>query len=766
MTPRRVRRVVAAGAFGSGVADMVLAASRHTHVRATMIAVRWAVQAVVGARFLVLVAGLVLVLVTRGLLHGKRNAWLLALIVTVASLASHHVKEADALGLAVTIGFGLLLVGTRRHFKARSDPALARRGLQLLVIGELTIFMYGTIGLYLLDRQFRTATTLVQSAREAARLLVLLPANTVEPLTRHGSWFIDSVRIAALGVVLVSAFRLVATVVWQHPRTDQQTVKALLEAWGDSPLAYFHLLSDKAWLVARDRQAFIGYKMVGTTALALGEPVGQPGACRDVVKEFLELCDLNGWTPAFHQVGDNAQALESAGLKVLKIGEEAVIDVRAWNLDANENKQLRSALRRVERAGLEVVELHQPIDDDTMDELRNVSDAWMADGSHRERTFTLGQFDPAYLRTTRVLVVREREEARIVAFANVLPSYRSGVGNFDLMRRRPDAPNGAMEYLFVTLIHRFRDEGMRGMTLGFAPLANITGDGLADRALRLLYEQGNRAFNYQGLQQFKSKWNPKWEPRFLAYRSETELPKVAAAIMRAGELPDLKKRRARAARLARRLPFTLAVESVTLWLMTATAIDRDGHPAMFRLFGLGWHDLVHLQVWRLGTALMMQTRPGFRWANVALCFVALPVAEWRLGTRRTIAYFCGCDWIASILVFIGARIASSSGNATAIEIITTRDAGPSAGAWALVIATTLSFTDPRMRRWTTGAAFTFLTGAVVFHHRLFDIQHLLAALVALTATRALADRKSDNHEVSAPRREATSSKRTRESAKL
>jgi phosphatidylglycerol lysyltransferase len=733
MTPRHVRRVVAVGAFASGVADMVLAAGRHTHVRATVVAFRWAIQAVVGARFLVLLAGLVLVLMTRGLLHGKRNAWLLALVVTVASLAGHHVKEADALGLAVTIGFGALLVGTRRHFKARSDPALARRGVQLLVIGELTTFMYGTIGLYLLDRQFRAATTLVQSAREAARLLVLLPANTVEPLTRHGSWFIDSVRIAALGVGLASAFRLVATVVWQQPRTDQQTVKALLEAWADSPLAYFHLLSDKAWLVARDRQAFIGYKMVGTTALALGEPVGEPGSCLIVVTEFLELCDLNGWTPAFHQVGDNPQALEGAGLKLLKIGEEAIIDVRVWNLDAKENKQLRSALRRVERAGLEVVELRQPIDDDTMAELRDVSDAWMADGSHRERTFTLGQFDPAYLRATRVLVVREHGEGRIVAFANVLPSYRSGIGNFDLMRRHPDAPNGVMEYLFVTLIHRFRDEGMRGMTLGLAPLANITGDGLADRALRLLYEQGNRAFNYQGLHQFKSKWKPIWEPRFLAYRSDTELPKVAAAIMRAGELPDLTKRRARAARLARRLPFTVAVESVTLWLMAATAIDRDGHPALFRLFGLGWHDLVHLQVWRLATALMMQTRPGFRWANVALCFLALPVAEWRLGTRRTIAYFCGCDWIASTFVFIGARIASSSGNATAIEIITTRDAGPSAGAWALVIATTLSFTNPRIRRWTTGAAFAFLTGAAVFHHRLFDLQHLLAALVALAA---------------------------------
>ena len=72
---------------------------------------------------------------------------------------------------------------------------------------------------------------------------------------------------------------------------------------------------------------------------------------------------------------------------------------------------------------------------------------------------------------------------------NVLPSYSSSVGNFDLMRRRPDAPNGVMEYLVVALIHRFRAEGRTGMTLGLAPV-NIDGEGIPDRALRLLYDRG------------------------------------------------------------------------------------------------------------------------------------------------------------------------------------------------------------------------------------------------------------------------------------
>ena len=167
--------------------------------------------------------------------------------------------------------------------------------------------------------------------------------------------------------------------------------------------------------------------------------------------------------------------------------------------------------------------------------------------------------------------------------------------------------------------------------------------------------------------------------------------------------------------------------------MTATAVDRDGYPTLLRLLGLGWHDVVHVQLWRLPTAQLLQTRPGFVWANVALCFAALPVAEWRLGTRVTMALFFACDWISSITVLVGARVVAALGNVDATRVIRTRDAGPSAGAWALVIVTALSSPSRVLRRWTAGAALSFLLGALVLHRRLFDVQHAMAGLLALLA---------------------------------
>lgn len=742
MTARWVRRVVAAIVLLLGVTNLVLAAEDRTHMRAGFLGAGWALDAVFGARYVLLIAGIGLIIVSRSLLHGKRNAWWIALAASLVSTSGHHVKQSDALGLGLSIATIVMLIVTRRCFVARSDPALVRRGVQLLGIGLLAVLAYGTIGLYFLDRNFRTSTTLGESIEDALRLLVLLPTSTIEPVTRHGRWFVDSVRFAALAVIFVGIARIVATVVFRHDRSDHQTVLDILNRWGTTSLAPFALLDDKSWLIAQDRDAFIGYKVIGTTAVALGEPIGSPESCRQVLDEFSDLCSLNGWTPAFHQVTPGSEpTLRAAGFKTLKIGEEAIIDVQSWSIDAKEYKSLRSAIRRVERAGLELAELTMPIDDATMTQLHEVSDSWMSEGGRRERTFTVGRFDPEALRTSTVVVVRHHDSGRIVAFANVLPSYKGHDGNFDLMRRRHDAPNGVMEFLFVGLINRFRDEGYTGMNLGLAPLANITGDSLPDRALRVLYDRGDNAFHYRGLRMFKDKWQPRWEDRYLAFRTEADLPKIATAVMRAGELPEPHSVWSRGSSVARTFPVTLAIGGTIIWLMAATEIDPESYPGIMRHFGLGWRDLARLQLWRLPSSQLVQDRAGFVWANVALCLIILPIAEWTIRSRRTVAIFFLGDWISTVPVLIAVRLAAANGNADAIQIIRGRDSGPSAGAWALAAAVAVSIQNRTTRRVVVGGVFVFLVVAVVFHHRLFDVQHLLSATVTAIFVWVMARRK-------------------------
>jgi phosphatidylglycerol lysyltransferase len=730
--PRHFRRGCAIGAFAVGVGDLVLAASARAHLRVHSLFVEWAYEAVVGARYFLLLAGVVLIVTARGLLRGKRNGWRLAMLAAIGSIVSHHVKGADGIGLALGIALLLALVLGRRAFGVRADPLLVRDGWRVLALGELIVFVYGAVGLYRLDDEFADSTTLLQSVREAARLLVLLPANSIQPIARHGDWFVGSVRVAALIVVLVALTRVVSSVaVGRGTERDEHLVESLLEQWADTSLAYFQLLDDKHWFLASDGGAFIGYVLVGTVAVALGAPVGAPVSCDLATDEFLELCALNGWVAANHQVTpEGAVRLGRHGMKALKIGEEAVVAVQTWDVDDKRYKSLRSALRRIERSGLHLVELAHPLSDHDLAELRAVSDAWLEDSGHRERTFTVGQFGEQLLQSTRVLALREQDTGRIVAFANILPSYRSEVGNFDLMRRRPDAPNGAMDALFVGLIHHFRDAGMTGMTLGLVPFVNADSDTLASRAVRLLYERGEAAFNAQGLFRFKDKWIPRWEPRYLTYQRDVDLPLIAAAVVRAGELPDPRSPRTKVLRTLQRFPFTTALIGVIVWLMSVTAIDADSFPPLLRNLGLRWDDLLHLQFWRLGTSQLIQDRAGLVWSIVALTFVAAPIAEWRIGTRRSIITFFIGDWISTIIVLASARLLEASSHAAALHI-GMRDSGSSSGGWALAVVTACSL---RSRRWRTVALVAmigFLTVALVAHRRIFDIQHFISAMTAL-----------------------------------
>src|SRR5581483_6692942 len=89
-------------------------------------------------------------------------------------------------------------------------------------------------------------------------------------------------------------------------------------------------------------------------------------------------------------------------------------------LERSEFKALRQTVRHVEGEGgvFEWVEAAgvPPL----LAELRAVSDAWLAARGAREKKFSLGYFDEAYLARNPVVLVRQA--GRIVAFANVWPA--------------------------------------------------------------------------------------------------------------------------------------------------------------------------------------------------------------------------------------------------------------------------------------------------------------------------------------------------------
>lgn len=306
------------------------------------------------------------------------------------------------------------------------------------------------------------------------------------------------------------------------------------------------LTGDKALLFHPDDQAFLMYARRGRSLVALYDPIGPALQRAEMIWQFRDLCDLHHARPVFYQVrAENLPYYMDIGLTAIKLGEEARVDLQRFDLEAKgkEMKDLRYTWNRGTRDGLSL-EIHEP-GQAPMDELKVISDAWLTGKNVREKGFSLGRFSDDYLKHFRIAVIRF--EGRPVAFANLLETYGHDLASLDLMRAHPEAPKLTMEFMMVGLIQHYKNHGYARFSLGMVPLSGLQprrGAPLTQRLGSMVFRRGEQLYNFQGLRRFKDKFQPDWEPRYMAVPAGLD-PLVAladTAALIAGGLTGLVKR--------------------------------------------------------------------------------------------------------------------------------------------------------------------------------------------------------------------------------
>ncbi len=291
-------------------------------------------------------------------------------------------------------------------------------------------------------------------------------------------------------------------------------------------------LGDKGLLWNDARTAFLMYGVQGRTWVALGDPVGEEGTAEPLVKAFLERCDDYQGVPVFYEASKQwLHVYADFGLTFAKLGEEARVFLPHFALEGSGHRKLRTTLSRLTRGGASLRIVDAARVPALLPELKEISDAWLADKAAAEKGFSLGFFNPDYLRRFPVAVLEQG--GRIQAFANIWPSPQKIEVSLDLMRFRPSAPNGVMDGLFAWLLVWARQEGYQWFNLGMAPLSGLEASPVAPlwaRVGRFVYGHGESFYNFQGLRAYKQKFDPVWEPRYLAYPGGLALPRVVADI--------------------------------------------------------------------------------------------------------------------------------------------------------------------------------------------------------------------------------------------
>ncbi len=295
--------------------------------------------------------------------------------------------------------------------------------------------------------------------------------------------------------------------------------------------AYLALLGDKSFLFNEEKNAFIMYGIEGRSWIAMGDPVGPAEEWTELVWKFSELSDrYGGWT-IFYEIDQRHLHLYlDLGLTLLKLGEEALVPLQDFTLKGGDRKALRHTLRRLEREGCTFEAVPAERVADILPEMKAVSDAWLSEKNTREKGFSIGFFEPGYLKRCPAGLVRSRD-GRIIAFANILQGSGKEELSVDLMRYHPSAPKGVMEFLLLRLMLLGREEGYRWFNLGMAPLSGLEARTLAplwNRFGSFIFRHGEHFYNFEGLRQYKNKFGPVWEPKYIASPGGLALPRIFA----------------------------------------------------------------------------------------------------------------------------------------------------------------------------------------------------------------------------------------------
>lgn len=470
-----------------------------------------------------------------------RIEWLAAIAPLGAIEASHFLGSI----LATVMLFLAYGVGRRLAVARRAAIAVCLAAAPLLLLGgilwEEAAFLLGiALLLWITGPAYYRQTNLsaVRPAKEwlAAAVIVLgvaawagFSAYETIPYSDDLWWTFlvdgDASRFlrALVGVGAMATLVLVwwlAAPVRPSPGDAEQIARAqaiITQCPHSAPEAWLATTGDKSFLFDETGRAFIMYAAHGDAWIAMGGPVGPHDARDEMIWRFRQAADVaNAWA-AFYSVGpDLLPGLLDAGFALQKIGETAIVDLPGFSLEGPSRSRLRQARARAARDGYVASIERIDSDGDLLSGLKAVSDAWLAVHQGAEKRFSLGRFDPAYLAPFPIGVLRR--EGRIVAFATLWTGGPGGDVAVDLMRASRDA-SGAMEVLLVELMLWAKAQGHRRFDLGMAPLAGLADRRLAPWLSRLgafIYRHGRLIYGFEGLRTFKAKFDPDWQPRYLA----------------------------------------------------------------------------------------------------------------------------------------------------------------------------------------------------------------------------------------------------------
>jgi phosphatidylglycerol lysyltransferase len=505
--------VFAALAFLGGVILLFSGAIPAIHSRIVKISSVFPLTVIEASHFLGSITGTLLIFIAVGLQRRLKASYYITISLLGAGIVFSLMKglryeEAIVLGL-----FLLVLIPSKNKFYRKASVTELRFTPGWFIAVGLALFCFIWLGLF----SYRH----VEYSKELWWQFTL---------KGDASRFLRTSVGAACIVLAFAVSRLVRPAPVKPSLPEKEDLK---KAWSviqracnaDAALA---LTGDKGLVFNKKTNAFIMYGIGGRSWVSLGDPVGPETEWPELLLLFRDMSARHGGLPVFYEVDvSHTDFYRSAGLALLKFGEQGRVDLTEFLLEGSKRKELRHTLNHIEKEGFtfELVPPEKVIA--LMQDFKRVSDNWLRSKNTKEKGFSLGFFSSEYLMYFSHAVVKKN--GKIAAFANILQGAGKEELSIDLMRYDPETPRGVMDYLFTKLMLQGKKDGYKWFNLGMVPLAGLEKDSLApvwDKMGTFIFKHGEHFYNFQGLRQYKDKFDPDWSPKYIALPGGLVLPRV------------------------------------------------------------------------------------------------------------------------------------------------------------------------------------------------------------------------------------------------
>lgn len=534
LTPATARRL---GAFLTAVVGAInVASALYPPIPSRMELLRdiLPMHFIQGTQSAAVLVGFFLILLADGLRKRRTRAMQITVCLLLTSSVLNLTKGLDFEEAVIAASLAVGLLVTRSAYQVPSGLPAPRRLAQHIATFGLLYYCYVLVGFLVLRHAITPAPTIAGATLEPFRLLG--DASAYHYLTAQARWFERSLAFMGGVAVLYALAELLRPLIPRLRPTSSELsrVRSIVKRYGSDTLSYFAFQHGRSYFFDESGDAFLSYRMWRSVAIVGGHAIGPAERVPAVIESFLRFCDANGIEPCFLGIGSaDVGTYASLGLRTLKIGEEALIDLPDFE-SVSLKRKVRRAARHIEDLGFSFASFgRDALPPDLAGQMHEISRQWIVErgGSERGFSMTLGRLPDAGDTDCEVAVALK--DGRVWGYLCMVPVYGSSAWSLDAMRRRSDAPNGLMEFLVIRVAEEYRDRGYLTLSLNFATLSNCQND-IDSRALdgtrRFIYQHLSSVYQLKSLEQFNGKFQPRWHSRYLAYRDVLKFPKLALAI--------------------------------------------------------------------------------------------------------------------------------------------------------------------------------------------------------------------------------------------